>query len=125
MEVGMRLVLAKKRSPNLRVASFWSQYQLVVNCMPSVFFRPRLWMSVRNTSRPTVFMLLLMPNSLAALMALMVSPPALARPRIWALEACACSRKEEKSRSEEHTSELQSQSNLVCRLLLEKKKKQK
>src|SRR6266853_5598276 len=30
-----------------------------------------------------------------------------------------------KSRSEEHTSELQSQSNLVCRLLLEKKKKKK
>src|SRR2546430_3756615 len=28
-----------------------------------------------------------------------------------------------KRRSEEHTSELQSQSNLVCRLLLEKKKK--
>src|SRR5688572_32072061 len=33
-----------------------------------------------------------------------------------------CSRE---SRSEEHTSELQSQSNLVCRLLLEKKKKHK
>src|SRR5688572_31780581 len=30
---------------------------------------------------------------------------------------------EVKGRSEEHTSELQSQSNLVCRLLLEKKKK--
>src|SRR2546430_3131907 len=30
--------------------------------------------------------------------------------------------KEIKTRSEEHTSELQSQSNLVCRLLLEKKK---
>src|SRR2546430_4501620 len=30
-----------------------------------------------------------------------------------------------KHRSEEHTSELQSQSNLVCRLLLEKKKKKK
>src|SRR5688572_32760619 len=29
----------------------------------------------------------------------------------------------EELRSEEHTSELQSQSNLVCRLLLEKKKK--
>src|SRR2546430_4007357 len=28
-------------------------------------------------------------------------------------------------RSEEHTSELQSQSNIVCRLLLEKKKKKK
>src|SRR2546427_8495917 len=31
----------------------------------------------------------------------------------------------EELRSEEHTSELQSQSNLVCRLLLEKKKKNK
>src|SRR2546427_8508662 len=30
-----------------------------------------------------------------------------------------------RERSEEHTSELQSQSNLVCRLLLEKKKKEK
>src|SRR2546430_9047177 len=29
-----------------------------------------------------------------------------------------------RNRSEEHTSELQSQSNLVCRLLLEKKKRQ-
>src|SRR2546430_6113191 len=29
----------------------------------------------------------------------------------------------DRGRSEEHTSELQSQSNLVCRLLLEKKKK--
>src|SRR5688572_30565548 len=32
---------------------------------------------------------------------------------------------ESRKRSEEHTSELQSQSNLVCRLLLEKKKKKK
>src|SRR5215475_1201789 len=31
----------------------------------------------------------------------------------------------DKARSEEHTSELQSRENLVCRLLLEKKKKQK
>src|SRR2546430_12849359 len=31
-------------------------------------------------------------------------------------------REEQAERSEEHTSELQSQSNLVCRLLLEKKK---
>src|SRR2546430_13462512 len=30
-----------------------------------------------------------------------------------------------RTRSEEHTSELQSQSNLVCRLLLEKKKRKK
>src|SRR2546430_6586315 len=31
--------------------------------------------------------------------------------------------RQQANRSEEHTSELQSQSNLVCRLLLEKKKK--
>src|SRR2546430_5683810 len=31
--------------------------------------------------------------------------------------------RDRRGRSEEHTSELQSQSNLVCRLLLEKKKK--
>src|SRR2546430_3329768 len=31
--------------------------------------------------------------------------------------------RQDSDRSEEHTSELQSQSNLVCRLLLEKKKK--
>src|SRR5688572_9919480 len=37
--------------------------------------------------------------------------------------ASALSRLSICSRSEEHTSELQSQSNLVCRLLLEKKKK--
>src|SRR2546427_8108155 len=40
-------------------------------------------------------------------------------PRAFAPEAGAW------GRSEEHTSELQSQSNLVCRLLLEKKKKNK
>src|SRR2546427_7008868 len=43
-----------------------------------------------------------------------------------AIHACngdaACEAAEEIVRSEEHTSELQSQSNLVCRLLLEKKK---
>src|SRR2546430_8483982 len=39
---------------------------------------------------------------------------------------CAhCSGSSPRRRSEEHTSELQSQSNLVCRLLLEKKKKRK
>ena len=40
---------------------------------------------------------LVMPNSDACLMELMVSPPALASATILALEACACSRKELKS----------------------------
>src|SRR2546430_9489060 len=44
-------------------------------------------------------------------------------------DSCSCNIRKRMSqprcfnRSEEHTSELQSQSNLVCRLLLEKKKK--
>src|SRR2546430_13485711 len=38
-------------------------------------------------------------------------------------EAQGCDSRCDSGRSEEHTSELQSQSNLVCRLLLEKKKK--
>src|SRR2546430_8903937 len=38
---------------------------------------------------------------------------------------CARRRQATGTRSEEHTSELQSQSNLVCRLLLEKKKNNK
>src|SRR5690606_41115823 len=44
---------------------------------------------------------------------------AVTRPRPWHRWAATC------SRSEEHTSELQSRENLVCRLLLEKKKSTK
>src|SRR5688572_32226106 len=44
-------------------------------------------------------------------------------PRAQVVFALECGR--QRCRSEEHTSELQSQSNLVCRLLLEKKKKTK
>src|SRR5688572_31629144 len=45
------------------------------------------------------------------------------RPVALAGEVAGCWERDETGRSEEHTSELQSQSNLVCRLLLEKKKK--
>src|SRR5256886_13614708 len=51
----------------------------------------------------------------------------ISRPTAWS-ERMAASRPApgpRTKRSEEHTSELQSQSNLVCRLLLEKKKKNK
>src|SRR2546427_3228466 len=50
--------------------------------------------------------------------------PAL-RPRNDRRAAGGCPGLRGRGRSEEHTSELQSQSNLVCRLLLEKKKKKK
>src|SRR5438477_7733484 len=46
------------------------------------------------------------------------SPPTLAFPELPSMAAPACT-----WRSEEHTSELQSHVNLVCRLLLEKKKR--
>ncbi|MCY1308355.1 hypothetical protein D9M70_583570 [compost metagenome] len=48
-------------------------------------------------SAATRCLLPMMPNSNACLMLLMVSPLPLARPMTWALEACACSRNEEKS----------------------------
>src|SRR5688572_31274596 len=50
-----------------------------------------------------------------------IAPAEVARLRLGALGPVP--RTASRSRSEEHTSELQSQSNLVCRLLLEKKKK--
>src|SRR2546427_3721918 len=42
---------------------------------------------------------------------------------LWGLMTAVVQKRGGPVRSEEHTSELQSQSNLVCRLLLEKKKK--
>src|SRR5437588_8321117 len=46
-------------------------------------------------------------------------------PRMFSLIKNESRRFEDDQRSEEHTSELQSHSDLVCRLLLEKKKKKK
>src|SRR5438309_9714014 len=59
------------------------------------------------------------------------SAPVAAAPAGSATSLARCARKRmpsairSSSRSEEHTSELQSQFHLVCRLLLEKKKKKK
>src|SRR5688572_31530577 len=53
-----------------------------------------------------------------------IAPDQLAVRARQVLEAQAAELHEEERRSEEHTSELQSQSNLVCRLLLEKKKEE-
>src|SRR2546430_9275370 len=47
--------------------------------------------------------------------------PSKLAPGIGDLTKTMIARYKEQTRSEEHTSELQSQSNLVCRLLLEKK----
>src|SRR2546430_3858936 len=54
----------------------------------------------------------------------MLMPPSFSSAIVWRpmLRLCNVWRARVLRRSEEHTSELQSQSNLVCRLLLEKKK---
>src|SRR3989475_5202005 len=51
------------------------------------------------------------------------APPAMASRTARRISSASTAAGRNSSRSEEHTSELQSQSNLVCRLLLEKKKK--
>src|SRR2546421_2530115 len=62
----------------------------------------------------------------------LASPNSTARPLSWLICATLSSRtastavpRPNSARSEEHTSELQSRSDLVCRLLLEKKKKKR
>src|SRR5438034_2521637 len=55
----------------------------------------------------------------------LISPPPLKESRSYFSRGNTGDRRRWRSRSEEHTSELQSHSDLVCRLLLEKKKKKK
>src|SRR2546427_9378070 len=77
---------------------------------------------IRRPPRSTLFPYTTLFRSLRNLSAVVLNDSGLSlvdavRQRIVPLHCQAI------ARSEEHTSELQSQSNLVCRLLLEKKKK--
>src|SRR2546430_2833400 len=79
---------------------------------------------IRRPPRSTLFPYTTLFRSRARPRVRVAAPPVDARElgdrRVQcALHGCLTRRE----RSEEHTSELQSQSNLVCRLLLEKKKK--
>src|SRR5262245_44637286 len=87
-----------QRLVQLRLVSLASQYQVSDSDRPCAVCRPSALTSLANTSRPASFCPpLTMPNSAACLIELMVSPPALARPTTLALDACACSRNDEKS----------------------------
>src|SRR5882762_4446987 len=89
---------ACQRLLHARLVSFASQYQVSVSDRPCAVCKPSAATSLENTSRPANFCPPdTMPNSAPALIELMVSPPALASPITLALEACACSRKDEKS----------------------------
>src|SRR2546427_1757592 len=80
------------------------------------------FLMIRRPPRSTLFPYTTLFRSAAAMNGLSVNGAV----RNSAVGASASSHTEKAAaRSEEHTSELQSQSNLVCRLLLEKKKKDK
>src|SRR5688572_31649312 len=75
---------------------------------------------IRRPPRSTLFPYTTLFRSGGALIGLVADADELRARRL----ACLDHRALADLRSEEHTSELQSQSNLVCRLLLEKKKTQ-
>src|SRR2546430_9419839 len=73
---------------------------------------------IRRPPRSTLFPYTTLFRSSPLLTVLRRSPLA----SFFRITAASATTAPDTSRSEEHTSELQSQSNLVCRLLLEKKK---
>src|SRR2546430_7318864 len=85
---------------------------------PAFLFFFFFFLMIRRPPRSTLFPYTTLFRSDAANDVVL---PAGAPPRVGTFALA----KNGKVRSEEHTSELQSQSNLVCRLLLEKKKKKK
>src|SRR2546430_6111093 len=82
---------------------------------------------IRRPPRSTLFpytTLFRSPREGAGKIAMERKAPGQASSRWWALVQGSFQCVSDWVRSEEHTSELQSQSNLVCRLLLEKKRRQ-
>src|SRR2546427_5674560 len=75
-----------------------------------------------NDTATTEIYTLSLHDALPILQAMRCPPPAMVPWQACSTGACNHTLLARPTRSEEHTSELQSQSNLVCRLLLEKKK---
>src|SRR2546427_7930643 len=106
-EVTVRTPSATMRVSRSTAATVWPR----VSAMPSWRLRERLPVHVRTRSpRPAS------PERVAG------APPSATASRVISASPRVMSAARAFSPSEEHTSELQSQSNLVCRLLLEKKK---
>src|SRR2546430_6152187 len=78
---------------------------------------------IRRPPRSTLFPYTTLFRSLVWVVRTAGDPRLLAKTVQQSLQGVATQEAPDNFRSEEHTSELQSQSNLVCRLLLEKKKK--
>src|SRR5256885_10883604 len=80
---------------------------------------------IRRPPRSTLFPYTTLFRSVLCTLLLPLSFPAQAQQpaKVWKIGVLASTSRSLNARSEEHTSELQSPCNLVCRLLLEKKKK--
>jgi len=94
--VGMRLTPIEKRLPKARLV-----VQIPViglgDAAPAPASAQAVHVGYEHHDRGQVLAAGHDANSPACLIALMVSPPPLASPMILALEACACSRNDEKS----------------------------
>src|SRR5688572_32723614 len=93
-------------------SSIWLSFRLAVRLRFTFFSLWFFFLMIRRPPRSTLFPYTTLFRS---------SAPCDGWRRTWSARPPWRSRSSR--RSEEHTSELQSQSNLVCRLLLEKKKK--
>src|SRR5256885_12969332 len=101
---------------NIHLSSF-----LLINVQHHFLFF--FFLMIRRPPRSTLFPYTTLFRSSSLLFPpLLVSRKRNARSDRWRREMGHRSRYDESLRSEEHTSELQSPCNLVCRLLLEKKK---
>src|SRR2546427_12696356 len=102
--------------PSQHLLHFDMTFSAFAHALTSLFtysFLLFFFLMIRRPPRSTLFPYTTLFRSTIGLAAFVLSvPTAVPPPAARAAE-----------RSEEHTSELQSQSNLVCRLLLEKKKK--
>src|SRR2546430_7622969 len=98
-------------------------YCIVHNFMLFLFF---FFLMIRRPPRSTLFPYTTLFRSVRSRPSRCIAPPSAQKSfctSTMSSAACCGLTFSLNVRSEEHTSELQSQSNLVCRLLLEKKKK--
>jgi len=91
------LYCGAKRLAKARVRSFWSSRGLGEDQALRLVEAERVHVGDEDQQPARLWPPLTMPNSAACLIELIVSPPALARPMICALEDWAWSRNDEKS----------------------------
>src|SRR5206468_12835779 len=107
------------------------QYYLIYTCtLPHSFlcFSFFFFLMIRRPPRSTLFPYTTLFRSKTGVSTTpwaVVRRPQRAAPSLATTSKRICLRPPSVARSEEHTSELQSRSDLVCRLLLEKKKRKK